>query len=281
MKIIQAKDITEKVAKLCIQINTRLTDDIDRSLTAAKQKEAYPLAKNILSVINENRELAANNRRPICQDTGMVIAFVQCGQDVHITGGSLEKAIQNGVKQAYCQGYMRKSIVSDPLIRDENTDDNTPAVIHYQIIEGDSLKISIMAKGFGSENTSALKMLKPSDGMDGANDFIVETIQRGAPNACAPIIVGVGIGGDFEKAAMMSKQALFIPLDQNSEKPHLRSMEKNIMRTINETGIGPMGMGGLTTMLGIHILDYPTHIAGLPVAVNICCYVDRRGTVIL
>lgn len=281
MKIIQTKDITEKVSKLCIQINTRLTDDIDRSLIAAQQKEAYPLAKNILSVINENRDLAANSRRPICQDTGMVIAFVQCGQDVHITGGRLEEAIQDGVKQAYCQGYMRKSIVSDPLIRDENTNDNTPAVIHYQITEGDSLKISIMAKGFGSENTSALKMLKPSDGIDGVNNFIIETIQKGAPNACAPIIVGVGIGGDFEKAAIMSKQALFIPLDQNSKKPHLRSMEKNIMRIINETGIGPMGMGGLTTMLGIHILDYPTHIAGLPVAVNICCYVDRRGMVVL
>lgn len=281
MKNIQAKDITEAVAQLCIEINAKLADDIDHSLKKAQRKESYPLAENILSVINENRELALNCQRPICQDTGMAVVFVQYGQEIHIEGGSLENAIQAGVKKGYCQGYMRKSIVSDPLIRDENTNDNTPAVIHYQITEGDNLKISVMAKGFGSENTSALKMLKPSDGIDGAQDFIVKTIQNGAPNACAPIIVGVGVGGDFEKAAIMSKQALLIPLDQHSEKPHLRSMEKAIMQTINETGIGPMGMGGMTTMLGIHILDYPTHIAGLPVAVNICCYVDRRGTVIL
>jgi fumarate hydratase subunit alpha len=231
-------------------------------------------------VINENRALALNAKRPICQDTGMVVAFVKYGQDVVIKDGSIEQAIQEGVRQAYCQGYMRKSVVEDPLLRDKNTQDNTPAVIHYQVVPGEVLQISIMAKGFGSENTSALKMMKPSDGIEGVKQFIFDTIRKGAPNACAPIIAGVGIGGDFEEAALLAKKALFIPLDQHQQKPHLYSLEKELMQSVNKSGIGPMGMGGKTTMLGIHILDYPTHIAGLPVAVNICCYVDRRGTVV-
>ncbi|MCH4072892.1 fumarate hydratase [Pseudoramibacter sp.] len=280
MKIVQAKDITQKVAQLCVEINTKLADDIDSVLKKEEDNEPYSLAKNILSVINENRALALNAKRPICQDTGMVVAFVKYGQDVVIKDGSIEQAIQEGVRQAYCQGYMRKSVVEDPLLRDKNTQDNTPAVIHYQVVPGEVLQISIMAKGFGSENTSALKMMKPSDGIEGVKQFIFDTIRKGAPNACAPIIAGVGIGGDFEEAALLAKKALFIPLDQHQQKPHLYSLEKELMQSVNKSGIGPMGMGGKTTMLGIHILDYPTHIAGLPVAVNICCYVDRRGTVV-
>jgi fumarate hydratase subunit alpha len=280
VKIVQAKDITQKVAQLCVEINTKLADDIDSVLKKEEDNEPYPLAKNILSVINENRDLALNAKRPICQDTGLVVAFVKYGQDVVIKDGSIEQAIQEGVRQAYCQGYMRKSVVDDPLLRDKNTQDNTPAIIHYQVVPGEILQISIMAKGFGSENTSALKMMKPSDGIEGVKQFIFDTIRKGAPNACAPIIAGVGIGGDFEEAALLAKKALFIPLDQHQQKPHLYSLEKELLQLVNKSGIGPMGMGGQTTMLGIHILDYPTHIAGLPVAVNICCYVDRRGTVV-
>jgi fumarate hydratase subunit alpha len=280
VKIVQAKDITQKVAQLCVEINTKLADDIDSTLKKEERQEPYPLARNILSVINENRNLAINARRPICQDTGMVVAFVKYGQEIMIKDGGIEQAIQEGVRQAYCQGYMRKSVVKDPLLRNENTQDNTPAIVHYQIVPGEVLQISVMAKGFGSENTSALKMLKPADGVEGVKHFVLDTIRKGAPNACAPIIAGIGIGGDFEKAALLAKEALFIPLDQHHKKPHLRALEKELMRKVNEMGIGPMGMGGQTTMLGIHVLDYPTHIAGLPVAVNICCYVDRRGTVV-
>lgn len=278
MKIIQTDVIEEKIAKLCIDINAELNPDVLEALQAAEASEISETGRGILALIHQNIDLAQERHRPICQDTGMTIVFVKLGQDVHIEGGCLENAIQAGVRKGYAEGFLRKSVVADPLLR-TNTNDNTPAIIHYQIVEGESLEITVMAKGFGSENTSALKMLKPSDGIEGVKKFVLETISKGAPNACAPIIVGVGLGGTFEKAALLSKEALTIPLNRKHPKKHLATLENEILTQGNALGIGPMGMGGLNTVLGVHILDYPTHIAGLPVAVNLCCYVDRHGKV--
>lgn len=278
MKIIQTDVIEEKIAKLCIDINAELNPDVLDALRAAEASEISETGQNVLALIHQNIDLARERHRPICQDTGMAIVFVKLGQDVHIEGGSLEDAIQAGVRKGYAEGFLRKSVVADPLLR-TNTNDNTPAIIHYRIVEGETLEITVMAKGFGSENTSALKMLKPSDDIEGVKNFVLETIKKGAPNACAPIIVGVGLGGTFEKAALLSKEALAIPLNQQHTKTHLAMLEQEILTRANALGIGPMGMGGLNTVLGVHILDYPTHIAGLPVAVNLCCYVDRHGKV--
>lgn len=279
MKNVRVEDISKKIAECCIDINSSLSDDMIKCLKKAEQIEKSENGRNILDLIEKNIKLAKKNHRPICQDTGMDVVFVKYGQDVHIEGGSLEDAINEGIRAGYCNGYLRKSVVSDPIIR-QNSNDNTPAVIHYQIVPGNQLEITIMPKGFGSENTSALKMLKPSDGIEGVFDFVYETIEKGAPNACAPIIVGVGIGGTFEKAAVLAKKALTIPVGTHNSKSHLAKLEKDLYIKANNSGIGPMGMGGINTVLGVNILDYPTHIAGLPVAVNICCYVNRHGKVV-
>ena len=279
MTSVSAQEITEKIAEECIRINCRLSEDMEGAVRRAAEQEVSPIGRNVFSMVCQNMDLAGEHHRPICQDTGMVVAFVTLGQDVRITGGSLEDAVQSGVRQGYGEGYLRKSVVSDPILR-VNTGDNTPAVIHYQVVPGDALEILLMPKGFGSENTSALKMLKPSDGAEGVMDFVLDTIEKGAPNACAPIVVGVGIGGTFEKAAIMAKRALALPVDNHNAKAHLREMEERLVFEANNLGIGPMGLGGTQTVLGVHILDYPTHIAGLPVAVNICCYVNRHGKVV-
>ncbi|MDD2413675.1 MAG: fumarate hydratase [Eubacteriaceae bacterium] len=277
--IIQTKEITNKVAQNLIEMNASLSDDMNYMINYANQLEKSETAKNVFKAIQENMRIANKKNRPICQDTGMVVAFVTMGQDVQIQGGGIEEAIQNGVHKGYLEGYLRKSVVDDPIIRN-NTEDNTPAVIHYRVVKGDYLKIDLMAKGFGSENTSALKMLKPSDGIEGVKRFILDTIEKGAPNACAPIVIGIGIGGTFEKSALMAKEALLKPLYWHNEKKHFMKLEQELLQEANNMGIGPMGMGGSNTVLGVNILDYPTHIAGLPVAVNICCYVNRHRKVI-
>jgi fumarate hydratase subunit alpha len=275
MREIPVREITRMVAEMCIEANTRLSDDICEGIRKAKAIEKSPCGQAVLDSIDRNLRLADDADSPICQDTGMAVVFVTLGQDVAVTGGSLTDAINAGVRQGYEQGYLRKSVVSDPILR-ENTGDNTPAVIHYDVVPGDQMTIRVMPKGFGSENTSALKMLKPSDGAAGVERFILHTIEKGAPNACAPIIVGAGVGGTFEKAALMAKNALARPLGVHNPKKHFAQMEERLLVEANDLGIGPMGLGGLTTVLGVAIDDYPTHIAGLPVAVNICCYVNRH-----
>lgn len=276
MKEITVSQITNTVARLCIEANTHLTEDVLKGIEKADASEVSPNGRMILKTIMDNLKLADEEALPICQDTGMAVVFVTLGQDVHIVGGSLDDAINEGVRQGYTEGYLRKSVVADPLNR-RNTEDNTPAVIHYNIVPGDTLTLKVMPKGFGSENTSAIKMLKPSDAKKGVMDFILEIIEKGAPNACAPIIVGVGIGGTFEKAALMAKEALSRPLEEHHPDPDYAEMEKQLLMAANQTGIGPMGLGGLATVLGVAINTYPTHIAGLPVAVNICCYVNRHA----
>lgn len=278
MKEVDTTEITAQLADLCVTINAELNTDIRKSLTRAENDEVSPTGRDVLSLIHQNIAIAEERHRPICQDTGMAVVFVKIGQEVHITGGSLEEAIQMGVRQGYGRGYLRKSVVSDPLLR-KNTEDNTPAVVYYKVVPGDELEITLMAKGFGSENTSAVKMLKPAEGEAGVISFVLDTIKKGAPNACAPVVVGVGIGGTFEKAALLSKEALMDPIDGQNPKPHLKALETLIFKRANDFGIGPMGMGGTTTVLGVNIRDFPTHIAGLPVAVNMCCYVDRHGRV--
>lgn len=277
MKEVETAEITEKIAQACVTMNAHLGDDKLSALKKAAQTEVSPTGCGVLNLINENIDVAGKRERPICQDTGMVVAFVTLGQDVHIVGGGLEDAIQAGVRRGYKDGYLRKSVVSDPLLR-VNTNDNTPAVVYYKVVPGDTFEITLMAKGFGSENTSAIKMLKPAEGTQGVIDFVLDTIEKGAPNACAPIVVGVGLGGTFEKAALLAKEALADPIDGHNAKPHLRQLEETLYDKANDLGIGPMGMGGVTTVLGVNIRDYPTHIAGLPAAVNICCYVDRHVT---
>ncbi|WP_090243011.1 fumarate hydratase [Eubacterium barkeri] len=276
MKEITVSQITNTVARLCIEANTHLTEDVLKGIGAADASEVSPNGRMILKTIRANLKLADTEALPICQDTGMAVVFITLGQDVHIVGGTLSDAIHAGVRKGYTEGYLRKSVVADPLDR-RNTEDNTPAVIHYNIIPGDALTIKVMPKGFGSENTSAIKMLKPSDGKKGVMDFVLEVIEKGAPNACAPIIVGVGIGGTFEKAALMAKEALSRPLEAHHPDPEYAGMEEQLLMAANQTGIGPMGLGGLSTVLGVAINTYPTHIAGLPVAVNICCYVNRHA----
>lgn len=267
--------IRETVAAMCIEANITLCDDMRKEMEIALNREKSPSAQAILETMIQNLEVAERKEIPICQDTGMAVFFVTIGQEVHIEGGSLEEAINAGVAQGYQEGYLRKSVVADPLLR-TNTGDNTPAVIHYRIVPGDGLTIKVMPKGFGSENTSALKMLKPADGIKGVEDFVANTVEKGAPNACAPIIVGVGIGGDFEKAAIMAKEALSRPLGVRNSKAHIAGLEELLIERCNNMGIGPMGLGGVNTVLSVNVDTYPTHIAGLPVAVNICCYVNRH-----
>lgn len=275
MRTIHVNEITRNVKEMCIEANHYLTDDMKAALDQAAQKEKAPLGKQILNQLQENLEIAAKDMIPICQDTGMAVVFVELGQEVVLEGGLLTDAINEGVRQGYTEGFLRKSVVKDPLIR-ENTKDNTPAVIHYNIVAGDKIKITIAPKGFGSENMSRVFMLKPADGIEGVKNAILTAVKDAGPNACPPMVVGVGIGGTFEKCALMAKQALTRPVNQHSEIPYVKEMEEELLTKINQTGIGPSGLGGSTTALAVNIITYPTHIAGLPVAVNICCHVNRH-----
>lgn len=267
--------LTDQIREMCIEANHFLTDDMDEILKEATEKEDGLLGKQILDSLQENLEIAGEDMIPICQDTGMAVIFLEVGQDVHFIGGNVEDAINEGVRRGYVDGYLRKSVVKDPLIR-ENTRDNTPAIIHYTIVPGDKVKITVAPKGFGSENMSRVFMLKPADGIEGVKNAILTAVKDAGPNACPPMVVGVGIGGTFEKCALMAKQALTRNVKQHSNIPYVAELEKEMLRKINETGIGPGGLGGRTTALAVNINTYPTHIAGLPVAVNICCHVNRH-----
>lgn len=275
MREIHVSEITKVVKELCIESNYYLSKDVKEALQKAKENETWELAENILDKIILNSNIAKNEDMPICQDTGMACVFIEIGQDVHIIGGLLEDAINEGVRQGYDEGFLRKSVVKDPLDR-VNTNDNTPAIIYYDIVQGDKIKITVSPKGFGSENMSRIKMLKPSDGLKGVKDFIIETVMLAGPNPCPPIVIGVGIGGTFDKAAYLAKKALIRPLDKRNSKEFYSNLEEELLEAINKLGIGPQGFGGKTTALGVNIETYPTHIAGLPVAVNINCHVTRH-----
>ena len=280
MREVSVDKIIDVVKDLCIEANYYLGDDIRNSLKDSIEKEEYLLANDVLKKIYLNADIARDNNMPICQDTGMACVFVELGQDVHIVGGSLEEAINEGVRRGYEEGFLRKSVVKDPLDR-VNTNDNTPAIIYYDIVKGDKVKITVAPKGFGSENMSRIAMLKPSDGVEGVKKFILETVESAGPNPCPPMVVGVGIGGTFDKAAYLAKKALLRPIDQSSEIEFYKELEEELIKEINKLGIGPQGFGGRTTALGINIEVYPTHIAGLPVAVNINCHATRHKERIL
>ncbi|MEN8905105.1 MAG: fumarate hydratase [Clostridiales bacterium] len=280
MKDIHINNIIRTVREKIINVNIILNDDILNSIKCNIKVEESNCGKDILEQILENANIAEKEKLAICQDTGMVVAFVEIGQEVRIVGGSLEEAINEGIRKGYKDGYLRKSVVLDPLIR-LNTNDNTPAIIHYNLVEGDNLKISLLPKGFGSENMSRLAMLKPSHGIEGVKSFILETIEKAGPNPCPPIVVGVGIGGTFDKVAIMAKKALLRPIDIKSDINHIRDLEEEMLVKINRLGIGPGGLGGRVTALGINIDIYPTHIAGLPVAVNVSCHATRHGEILL
>lgn len=275
MREVDVKTIEEAVREMCMAINYELSEDMKSALKEAQKQEEAPLGKQILDILDQNMEIAKAEQIPICQDTGMAVVFLKVGQEVHFTGGSIEDAVNEGVRRGYTDGYLRKSVVSDPLLR-KNTNDNTPAVIHYEIVPGEEVKVTLAPKGFGSENMSRVYMLKPADGAEGVVDAVVDAVKKAGPNACPPVVVGVGIGGTFEKAALLSKQALARPVDQPSEKEHIRKMEQDILEKINRLEIGPAGLGGSVSCLGVNIETYPTHIAGLPVAVNLCCHVNRH-----
>lgn len=277
---IKAAEITNKVAEMCMEANYNLGDDIVQSYKEALAKEESEVAKNILEQLIENSKIAKKERVPICQDTGMTVVFVELGQDAVIEGGELYSAINQGVAKGYKEGYLRKSVVSDPLDR-ENTKDNTPAVIHAEIVAGDGLKITVAPKGFGSENMSQIKMLKPTAGVEGVKEFVLKTVAEAGPNPCPPIIVGVGIGGTFEKAALIAKKSLLRKVGARNPDPKTAALEKQLLKEVNQLDVGPQGLGGLTTALDVKIEKYPTHIAGLPVAVNISCHVTRHQTRIL
>lgn len=277
MRAISTDEITRNIKEMCIEANLILSEDVKESLYKAEEKETRDLGKQILGQLKENLDIAKEKSIPICQDTGMAVVFVKLGQDVHIQGGSLEDAINEGIRQGYEEGYLRKSVVKDPIDR-INTKDNTPGVIHYEIVPGEQLELTVAPKGFGSENMSRIVMLKPADGIQGVKDVILETVKLAGPNACPPVVVGVGIGGTFEKCALLAKKALTRELGSHNEIPYVRQLEEEMLTKINELGIGPGGLGGVTTALGINIETYPTHIAGLPVAVNMCCHVNRHQT---
>jgi fumarate hydratase subunit alpha len=272
---INVSEITAAIKEMCIQANHFLSPDMDKALKAATANEESPLGKKILNQLQENLKIAGEDMIPICQDTGMAVFFIEIGQDVHFTGGVLEDAINEGVREGYTDGYLRKSVVKDPLIR-ENTKDNTPAVIHYSIVSGDKVKITFAPKGFGSENMSRVFMLKPADGIEGVKNAILTAVSDAGPNACPPMVVGVGVGGTFEKCAIMAKKALTREAGTHSDIEYVAELEKEMLEKINNLGIGPGGLGGSTTALAVNINTYPTHIAGLPVAVNICCHVNRH-----
>lgn len=275
MREIHISKIIDTVKELCIEANYYLSNDVKRALCNAKENETWPLAENILDQIILNSDIAKNENMPICQDTGMACIFIDIGQDVHIVGGLLDDAINEGVRRGYEEGFLRKSVVKDPINR-INTKDNTPAIIYYNMVAGDKIKITVAPKGFGSENMSRIKMLKPSDGLQGVKDFIIETVKFAGPNPCPPIVIGVGIGGTFDKAAYLAKKALIRPLDKRNEDKFYSDLEEELLANINKLGIGPQGFGGKTTALGLNIETYPTHIAGLPVAVNINCHATRH-----
>ena len=279
MREIQASQITEVVKRLCIEANCHLPQDMKDRITACHAEETWPQAKEILERIIENYQIADEKDQPICQDTGMACVFLKIGQDVHVQG-DLNAAIHEGVRQGYTEGFLRKSVVRDPLDR-VNTKDNTPAMIYYDLVPGDKLEITVAPKGFGSENMSRIKMLRPSDGVEGVKEFVLQTVEEAGPNPCPPIVVGVGIGGTFDKAALLAKKALLRPVDVPNSKPFYQALEKELLEKINALGIGPQGLGGRTTALAVNIETMPTHIAGLPVAVNINCHVTRHQTEVL
>ena len=275
MRTVHVSEITKNVKEMCIEANHFLTQDMDYALKKACASEKSPLGRQVLNSLQENLQIAGEDMIPICQDTGMAVIFMEIGQDVHFEGGLLEDAINEGVRQGYVEGYLRKSVVKDPLIR-ENTKDNTPAVIYYEITSGEDIKITVAPKGFGSENMSRVFMLKPADGIDGVKEAVLTAVRDAGSNACPPMVVGVGIGGTFEKCAMMAKKALTRAVDQRSEIPYIADLEEELLVKINQSGIGPGGLGGSSTALAVNINTYPTHIAGLPVAINICCHVNRH-----
>ncbi len=275
MREISSEIITKNIAEMCIEANHYLTPDMKDALERAGEKEVSPVGKKILSQLKENLQIAGDETIPICQDTGMAVVFAEIGQDVHITGKPLTDAINEGVSKGYTEGYLRKSVVSDPLER-VNTGDNTPAVIHYDIVPGDKIRLTVAPKGFGSENMSRVFMLKPAEGIEGVRNAVLTAVNDAGPNACPPMVVGVGIGGTFEKAAQLAKEALLRPAGSRSDLPHIKELEDELLERINKLGIGPGGLGGRVTALAVNILTYPTHIAGLPVAVNICCHVNRH-----
>ena len=275
IRTIRVEEITENIKEMCIEANHFLSPDMAEAMKCAEKNEEAPLGKQILEQLQENLKIAGEDMIPICQDTGMAVVFLEIGQDVHLEGGALEDAVNEGVRQGYVEGYLRKSVVGDPLIR-ENTKDNTPAVLHTRIVDGDQVKIKVAPKGFGSENMSRVFMLKPAEGIEGVKDAVLTAVKDAGPNACPPMVVGVGIGGTFEKCALMAKEALTREVGSHSEIKYVKELEEELLTKINSLGIGPGGLGGTTTALAVNINTYPTHIAGLPVAVNICCHVNRH-----
>ena len=275
MRTVNVSEITENIKEMCIEANHYLSKDMEATLKHSQETEASPLGRQILGQLSENLQIAADEMIPICQDTGMAVVFLEVGQDVHLEGGAVEEAVNEGVRKGYTEGYLRKSVVGDPIER-INTGDNTPAVIHYSIVPGDTVRITVAPKGFGSENMSRVFMLKPADGIEGVKDAILKAVSEAGPNACPPMVVGVGIGGTFEKCALMAKEALTREVGVHSDICWVRELEEEMLKKVNSLGIGPGGLGGTTTALAVNVNTYPTHIAGLPVAVNICCHVNRH-----
>lgn len=276
MREINVSEISKNIKEMCISANYELSADMQKALSDALEKEESPVGKRILSQLQENLVIAKEDAIPICQDTGMAIIFLKIGQDVHLVGGDLTEAVNEGVRAGYEEGYLRKSVVKDPLIR-ENTKDNTPAILHVSIVPGDQVEIKVAPKGFGSENMSKIFMLKPADGIEGVKKAILSAVEDAGPNACPPMVVGVGLGGDFEKAAIMAKEALTREAGEHSEISYVKEMEEELLEKMNGLGIGPGGLGGRVTVLAVNINTFPTHIAGLPLAVNICCHVNRHA----
>ena len=276
MRTLNVEEISKNIKEMCIEANHFLSKDMDIAMKNAVSTEKSPLGKKILSQLQDNLKIAGKDMIPICQDTGMAVVFLEIGQDVHFEGGNLEDAVNEGIRRGYVDGYLRKSVVKDPILR-ENTKDNTPAIMHIDIVPGENLEILVAPKGFGSENMSRIFMLKPADGEEGIKKSVIQAVKDAGPNACPPMVVGVGLGGSFEKAAFLAKKALTRNLDTPSEKPHIAKLEKELLEEINQLGIGPGGLGGSTTALGLNIETYPTHIAGMPLAVNICCHVNRHA----
>lgn len=277
MRRLQVEEITRHIKEMCIEVNYSLSKDMEDALKRAKEEETSPLGKQVLEQLQENLEVAKKEQIPICQDTGMAVVFLEIGQEVFLEGGDLKEAVHEGVRQGYQEGFLRKSVVRDPIIR-ENTKDNTPAVLHIDIVKGDGIRLKVAPKGFGSENMSKVCMLKPSDGKEGIRQAILMAVKEAGPNACPPIVVGVGVGGTFEKCACMAKEALLRETGKASPIPWVKQMEEEVLEEINRLGIGPAGLGGKKTALAVHIETYPTHIAGLPVGINICCHVNRHCT---
>ena len=275
MRTLNVEEISKNIKEMCIEANHFLSKDMDIAMKNAVSTEKSPLGKKILSQLQDNLKIAGKDMIPICQDTGMAVVFLEIGQDVHFEGGNLEDAVNEGIRRGYVDGYLRKSVVKDPILR-ENTKDNTPGIIHYKIVPGDQVKIKVAPKGFGSENMSRVFMLKPADGLEGVKEEVLTAVKDAGPNACPPMVVGVGIGGTFEKCALMAKEALTREVGSHSDIPYVKELEEELLERINKIGIGPGGLGGSTTALAVNVNTYPTHIAGLPVAVNICCHVNRH-----